>query len=217
MVINPATIDPLALPSLPLCERSQLPTTPCIYFAVDAQGVVQYIGRAINLRTRWQAHGKGVELGAIAGIRIAYLQTDLNLLSEIEAALIAWFRPPLNNLIPRQPCIIAEGTRIQIRLKQLRESRGLQQNELARRLEMSLANVQKIEYGKAKSIPLETLDKLCQILECEVGDLLVRVPDKDGGSSEKEQKVVQVADEVKEGKISTLNSKSTNASGMIAA
>jgi putative transcriptional regulator len=106
---------------------------------------------------------------------------------------------------------------VEVRLKEIRNERRISQNELARRLEMSLANVQKIEYGKAKSIPLETLDKLCQILECEVGDLLVRVPDKDGGSFEKEQKVVQVADEVKEGKISKLNSKSTNASAMIAA
>ncbi|MEH1865915.1 MAG: hypothetical protein V7K69_13040 [Nostoc sp.] len=40
MVINPATIDPLALPSRSLCERSELPTTPCIYFAIDSQGVV---------------------------------------------------------------------------------------------------------------------------------------------------------------------------------
>lgn len=106
---------------------------------------------------------------------------------------------------------------VEVRLKEIRNERRISQNELARRLEMSLANVQKIEYGKAKSIPLETLDKLCQILECEVGDLLVRVPDKDGGSSEKEQKLVQVADEVKEGKISKLNSKTTNASAMIAA
>ncbi len=45
MAINPATIDPLALPSVSLQERSQLPTTPCIYFAIDSQGVVQYIGR----------------------------------------------------------------------------------------------------------------------------------------------------------------------------
>ena len=49
---------------------------------------------------------------------------------------------------------------------------------------MSLANVQKIEYGKAKSIPLDTLDKLCQILECEVGELLVRVPDDSDASFE---------------------------------
>ncbi len=73
---------------------------------------------------------------------------------------------------------------VEIRLKEVRNARGISQNELARRLEMSLANVQKIEYGKAKSIPLDTLDKLCQILECEVGQLLVRVPDKNGGGSQ---------------------------------
>lgn len=106
---------------------------------------------------------------------------------------------------------------VEVRLKEIRSERKISQNELARRLEMSLANVQKIEYGKAKSIPLETLDKLCQILECEVGDLLVRVPDSDGGDSKKEQKVAQIIDEVKEDKITRLNSKSTNASGMIAA
>lgn len=106
---------------------------------------------------------------------------------------------------------------VEVRLKEIRSERKISQNELARRLEMSLANVQKIEYGKAKSIPLETLDKLCQILECEVGDLLVRVPDRDDGNSQNKQKVVQVVDEVKEDKISKLKSKPTNASEMMAA
>lgn len=64
-----------------------------------------------------------------------------------------------------------------VRLKEIRNARGISQNELARKLEMSLANVQKIEYGKAKSIPLDTLDRLCEILKCEVGELLVRRPD----------------------------------------
>jgi putative transcriptional regulator len=63
-----------------------------------------------------------------------------------------------------------------VRLKEMRSRREISQNELARRLEMSLANVQKIEYNKAKSIPLDTLDRLCEILECEVGELLIRVP-----------------------------------------
>jgi putative transcriptional regulator len=72
---------------------------------------------------------------------------------------------------------------VEVKLKEIRNVRGISQNELARRLEMSLANVQKIEYGKAKSIPLDTLDKLCQILQCEVGELLVRVPDDDGENS----------------------------------
>ncbi|WP_341531669.1 helix-turn-helix transcriptional regulator (plasmid) [Nostoc sp. UHCC 0302] len=73
---------------------------------------------------------------------------------------------------------------VEVRLKEIRKARGISQNELARRLEMSLTNVQKIEYGQAKSIPLDTLDRLCKILQCEVGELLVRVPDNDGGNSE---------------------------------
>ncbi|MBD2430753.1 MULTISPECIES: helix-turn-helix domain-containing protein [Fischerella] len=64
---------------------------------------------------------------------------------------------------------------VEIRLKQLREDKGLSQNALARQLEMSLANIQKIEYGKAKSIPLDTLEKICLALDCEIGDLLVIV------------------------------------------
>jgi len=81
---------------------------------------------------------------------------------------------------------------VEVRLREIRSARGISQNQLARKLEMSLANVQKIEYGKAKSIPLDTLDKLCQILECEVGELLVRVPDDSDGSFEQEQKRVYI-------------------------
>jgi len=66
-----------------------------------------------------------------------------------------------------------------IKLKEMRRLKGLSQNGLARLLGMSLANVQKIEYNKAKSIPLDTLDEMCKVLECEVGDLLVRVPERD--------------------------------------
>jgi putative transcriptional regulator len=73
---------------------------------------------------------------------------------------------------------------VEVRLKELRSRQGISQNELARRLKMSLANIQKMEYNKAKSIPLDTLDKLCKVLECEVGELLVRVPDNDDKQEE---------------------------------
>ncbi|WP_445638645.1 Transcriptional regulator [Nostoc sp. DSM 114161] len=73
---------------------------------------------------------------------------------------------------------------VEIRLKQIRESRGLSQNALARQLEMSLGNVQNIEYGKAKSIPLDTLERLCTVLDCQIGDLLVLVKNKDSTASD---------------------------------
>jgi putative transcriptional regulator len=68
---------------------------------------------------------------------------------------------------------------VKVRLKELRNAKGLSQNALARHMEMSLANVQKIEYQKAKSIPLDTLERFCGILGCEVGDLLVIVRNLD--------------------------------------
>jgi putative transcriptional regulator len=64
---------------------------------------------------------------------------------------------------------------IHIKLKELREKRGLSQNALARQMGQSLANIQKIEYGNVKSVTLETLDLLCESLDCEPGDLLIRI------------------------------------------
>jgi len=66
---------------------------------------------------------------------------------------------------------------VKILLKQIREERRLSQNKLAQLMEMSLQNMQRIEYGDAKSIPLATLDKLCGVLNCQPGDLLIRVTD----------------------------------------
>ena len=67
---------------------------------------------------------------------------------------------------------------IRVALKELRKKKGLSQNGLAQALGMTLQNVQRIEYGQAKSIPFETLDDLCDILDCDIGDLLIREKDK---------------------------------------
>jgi putative transcriptional regulator len=64
---------------------------------------------------------------------------------------------------------------VKVLLKEMRLKRGLSQNELARRIEMSLNAVQHIEY-KAKAIQLDTLAKLCEVLDCQPGDLLVYLP-----------------------------------------
>lgn len=70
---------------------------------------------------------------------------------------------------------------VKVMLKELREAKGISQNALARQLEMSLGNVQKIEYGKAKAIPLDTLERLCLVLDCEIGDLLVLIREQADG------------------------------------
>lgn len=71
---------------------------------------------------------------------------------------------------------VIEGMPVKIMLKELRSAKGLSQNALARELEMSVNNIQKMEYQKAKSIPLETIERLCQVFNCEVGELLKIVP-----------------------------------------
>jgi DNA-binding Xre family transcriptional regulator len=64
---------------------------------------------------------------------------------------------------------------VEIRLKQVRESKQLSQQELAQRAGMSYQNIQKLEQGRAKGIQLDTLDVLCDVLSCEIQELLVRV------------------------------------------
>lgn len=67
---------------------------------------------------------------------------------------------------------------MEIRLSQVREERGVSQDQLARMIEQSRTNIQNIERGRAKSITFATLGKLCAALECQPGDLFRYVPDK---------------------------------------
>lgn len=96
-MITPESIDLKSLPSLPLQQKSKLPSKSGIYFAIDSFGSVQYIGLAKNIQHRWAGHHRYEELKQSDGVRIAYLLvSDVALLPEIEHALIAWFKPPLN-------------------------------------------------------------------------------------------------------------------------
>ncbi|MBW4538997.1 MAG: GIY-YIG nuclease family protein [Myxacorys chilensis ATA2-1-KO14] len=97
-MFNPSDLKLDSLPWLPLRAVAAFPQQPAIHFAIDAQNVVQYIGRSINPRQRWSQHHCYSQLKAIGNVRIAYLFIDdtPEMLSEIEAALIKWFDPPLN-------------------------------------------------------------------------------------------------------------------------
>ncbi len=62
---------------------------------------------------------------------------------------------------------------VKVLLQEVRKSRGISQNELARLTKMSPQNIQKIEQGEAKSLTFKTLAKFCQALDCQPGDLLI--------------------------------------------
>jgi len=42
---------------------------------------------------------------------------------------------------------------------------------------ITMANMSILKNGKAKAIKLETLSKICEVLQCQPGDVLEYVPD----------------------------------------
>lgn len=56
--------------------------------------------------------------------------------------------------------------------------RKMRLKELAAAVELSEQNLSMIKTGKVKGVRFETLAKLCQVLDCQPGDLLEFTPDK---------------------------------------
>lgn len=50
--------------------------------------------------------------------------------------------------------------------------RKMSVTELSERVGITLANMSILKNGKARAIKLETLDKICQALDCQPGDIL---------------------------------------------
>ena len=55
--------------------------------------------------------------------------------------------------------------------------RKMRSNELAYRIGMTTANLSILKTGKAKAIRFSTLEAICEILECQPGDVLEFVED----------------------------------------
>jgi hypothetical protein len=89
----------LTLPSVAFGNRKALPTCPAIYFVLNAQGTVLYIGQSSNLATRWATHHQAGHLRTQQATRIAWLvMDDVTLLNAVEAACIAYFAPACNDV-----------------------------------------------------------------------------------------------------------------------
>ena len=81
-----------------------------------------------------------------------------------------------------------EGIMVQFKLKQLkadkefREGRKVNWVDVSAETGISRVTLSKIANSKGDvSIRTETIEKLCQYFECALTDLMVIVPDKDGG------------------------------------
>lgn len=94
---EPQAIPLLALPSVAFDDRKALPKCAAIYFVLNPDGTVLYIGQSIHLAKRWAAHHRMTVLREKQAIRIAWLvMPDETLLNTAEAACITYFAPPCN-------------------------------------------------------------------------------------------------------------------------
>ncbi|MGO1285360.1 MAG: helix-turn-helix domain-containing protein [Brachybacterium sp.] len=59
--------------------------------------------------------------------------------------------------------------------------RKLSVGEFAERVGISPANVAVLKNGRAKAVRFSTLEAMCEVLECQPGDLLEWVPDAEDG------------------------------------
>ncbi|MGN0677656.1 MAG: helix-turn-helix domain-containing protein [Ruminococcus sp.] len=59
-----------------------------------------------------------------------------------------------------------------INLDVMMAKRKISSNELAERIGITPANLSILKTGKAKAIRFSTLDKICEVLQCQPGDIL---------------------------------------------
>lgn len=57
--------------------------------------------------------------------------------------------------------------------------RKMSVTELSQKLDITMANVSILKNGKAKALKVETLNKLCKVLDCQPGDLLEYRPSEE--------------------------------------
>lgn len=56
--------------------------------------------------------------------------------------------------------------------------RKMSVTQLTQRVGLTMANVSLLKNGKVKAIKLSTLNKLCEVLDCQPADILEYVPDE---------------------------------------
>jgi putative transcriptional regulator len=67
---------------------------------------------------------------------------------------------------------VEEGHNVHCTLDELLADRGMTLTELADRVGVTIVNLSVLKNDRAKAIRFSTLTAICQVLECDVGDLL---------------------------------------------
>lgn len=65
-----------------------------------------------------------------------------------------------------------------VNLDVMMAKRKISSNELAEKIEITPANLSVLKTGKAKAVRFSTLEKLCEVLDCQPGDILEYRPEE---------------------------------------
>ncbi|MBL8598160.1 MAG: helix-turn-helix transcriptional regulator [Devosia sp.] len=65
---------------------------------------------------------------------------------------------------------------IEVNLGVMLAKRRMRSRELAERIGITEQNVSLLKAGKVRGVRFETLSRICEVLECQPGDLLTYVP-----------------------------------------
>lgn len=75
---------------------------------------------------------------------------------------------------------------IEIALNVVLAQRKVKSKDLAAAIGITEQNLSLLKQGKVKGFRLATLDAICRHLDCSPGDLLVYVPDGEGGARQED-------------------------------
>ena len=70
---------------------------------------------------------------------------------------------------------------IVVQLDVMLARRKMRSKELAERIGFTEANISLLKSGKVKGVRFETLEKICEVLQCQPGDLLEYQPNEARG------------------------------------
>jgi putative transcriptional regulator len=70
-----------------------------------------------------------------------------------------------------------------VNLDVMMAKRKISLNELSERVDLTLSNLSILKTGKAKAIRFSTLEAICKALDCQPGDILEYVNDKEKTTS----------------------------------
>ena len=71
-----------------------------------------------------------------------------------------------------------------VNLDVMMAKRKMTLSQLAEKVDITLANLSILKTNKAKAIRFSTLEAICQALDCQPGDILEFVPEKEKGATE---------------------------------